>query len=349
MIDDNEERYRVSLFSVHWRKMSLFGWMVLLMLSFTDICPNDALVLLPSSITATSYSARFILPRLADTSFKNDPSMEGGSVIVVAMTREEGKNDQLRQHMENNHPSLRNQLSLLELPCIAHASGPDYDQLVSMMMTSSLYKKWDYVVVTSPEAANVLVSAWKKKNDKLPSVVAVGKATEKILAKNNIAVSFVPSIATAETLAQELPLMPPGNDGPTTSKTSVLYPASVRAKTTLQAGLNERGFDVNRLNTYDTVTATWTDSQRDAAKTVQVACFASPSSVKGWLHNTDNNTRVMAACIGITSATACKELGWDDQAIFYPQAPGMEGWVEAIQQAMEATAREIPHHTATNV
>jgi uroporphyrinogen-III synthase len=349
-----------------WRK----HWvgMVLLFLSSTNIRPNDAFVLLHSSITTTSYNSRKLYHRLEVSRIDNDPPIDGGTVVVVATTREEGKNDQLRQRMENDHPTLWNQLSLLELPCIAHALGPDYDKLSSTLLTSSssLSQNWDYIAVTSPEAAKVLVSAWKNKDDddnendsatsvvrtrpssKLTSVAAVGKATEKILAKNNVVVSFVPSKATAETLAKELPLLPAGKDGTTTS-TTVLYPASVRAKTTLQDRLTERGFDVTRLNTYDTVTATWTDTQRDAAQTVQVACFASPSSVKGWLHNTNNNTRVIAACIGITSATACKELGWDDHAIFYPEEPGMEGWVETIKQAMKVAKRErTSHHTTTN-
>ncbi|KAG7365190.1 uroporphyrinogen-III synthase [Nitzschia inconspicua] len=253
--------------------------------------------------------------------------------VVVAMTREEGKNDKLRKQIEIESTRLKQPLSLLELPCIAHASGPDYDQLSTALTSQS----WDYVVVTSPESANVLASAWDAScQDKVPAVVAVGIATEKVLAKNNIPVSFVPSKATAETLVQEMELVT-GQD-----TTTVLYPASARAQTTLQDGLSQRGFAVTRLNTYDTVTATWTEEQTRLAQTVQVACFASPSSIKGWLHNTNNNHQVMAACIGSTSATACQKHGWKDEHIFYPEAPGIEGWVESIQDAMTA-ARQLSH------
>lgn len=219
---------------------------------------------------------------------------------------------------------------------------------------------WDYVVVTSPEAANVLASAWDHSSSSSPAVVAVGKATEKILAQNNIPVSFVPSKATAETLAQELAPVVVTNAGKTgdgTKRTTeVLYPASARAQTALQDGLEARGegFVVTRLNTYDTVTATWTEEQTALAQTVQVACFASPSSIKGWLHNTqkngidnnnndDNNgTVVLAACIGITSAMACQKLGWKDEHIFYPESPGMEGWVASIHDATAMAAKLSP-------
>jgi uroporphyrinogen-III synthase len=262
------------------------------------------------------------------------------SPVVVALTREEGKNDKLAKQIQSD-VNLSERITLLDLPCIAHASGPDYDRLGSTLTEQS----WDYVAVTSPEAANVLASVWdavRASGAPLPSVIAVGKATEKVLQKNDISVAFVPSIATAETLAEELKL----KSGQST--TTLLYPASARAKTTLQDGLSQRGFEVTRLNTYDTVTATWTESQKNSAKTVQVACFASPSSIKGWLHNTDQNQQVLAACIGITSATACKELGWKDEHIFYPEAPGMEGWINSIQDAMEA-AQQMAHDKTETV
>jgi uroporphyrinogen-III synthase len=83
------------------------------------------------------------------------------------------------------------------------------------------------------------------------------------------------------------------------------------------------------------------DAQQQLARQVQVACFASPSSVKGWLANTgrdggsgDGGRRdVMAACISETSANACWKQEWPDDCIFYPEQPVLEGWVDAIAQA----------------
>jgi len=247
------------------------------------------------------------------------------SSIVVALTREDGKNEKLKNKIKDeNH--LINQIDMLELPCIEHAVGPDYDRLSSTLIS----EQWDYIAITSPEAANVLVSAWDAVRGNPPPVAAVGKATEEKLKSSGIPVTFVPSKATAATLAKELELL----DGE--RPTSVLYPASAKAKKTLENDLVSRGFAVTRINTYDTVTATWANDQRESSERVQVACFASPSAVKGWLQNTKQNTRVYAACIGETSALACKELGWKDDQIFFPEAPGLEGWVEAIQKATEA-------------
>lgn len=242
---------------------------------------------------------------------------------MIAVTREDGKNDKLIKQIAED-VELRGKVETYELPCIEHASGPDYDSLAETLQSS----KWDYVAVTSPEAAKVVASAWDAVRENPIPVVAVGKATEKTLESYGIPVSFVPSKATAKTLAAELELK---GDG-----TTLLYPASARAKDTLENGLKERGFTVRRLNTYDTVTANWDDEQKSKSSQVQIACFASPSSIKGWLKNTDENKNIVAACIGETSATACREHGWNESRIFYPDSPGIEGWVEAIKESLQA-------------
>lgn len=287
------------------------------------------------------------------SSFTKTTQLHASSTITVALTREEGKNDKLRRQIEQNHPELFSKLDLVELPCIEHASGPDYDKL-SETLTA---QQWDYVIVTSPEAAKVLASAWPAtgdivndngtSSDSKPMVAAVGKATQEALEDAGIKVSFCSSKATASVFAVELEPCHVGNDrdGTTTmTKTSVLYPASVRAQNTLEDGLTGRGcFTVTRLNTYDTVTATWDEQQKmiGTSPTTKIACFASPSSIKGWLQNTNNNKNVYAACIGETSAKACRDLGWDEDKILCPDQPGIDGWISAIEQA--ATMLSMDH------
>jgi uroporphyrinogen-III synthase len=246
--------------------------------------------------------------------------------VVVALTRESGKNEKLQAGVLGRHPSL----NPVELPCIAHADGPDYKDLKATLQDND----WDYVAITSPEAARVLVSAWNDctfPNNQPPAVTAVGKATEEALKQAGISVAFCPSKATAATLVKELPMPEKGSSSSPSPR--VLYPASARAQKTLENGLTERGFEVVRLNTYDTVTAVWTDEEREFAGQVKIACFASPSAVKGWLINSDGDNSVLAACIGETSAKACREQGWSEESIFYPDKPGMEGWVQAVADA----------------
>lgn len=63
--------------------------------------------------------------------------------------------------------------------------------------------------------------------------------------------------------------------------------------------------------------------------------FASPSALKVWTSRLGSHYKV--ACIGETTATAAKELGWDK--IFYPSNPGLDGWCNSVWEALE-TGRE---------
>jgi len=315
--------------------------------------------------------------------------------IIIAMTREEGKNEKLRAQLVkqlfnhrndndngNGNDNHNNSIQIVELPCIAHAHGPDYEQLESKLRETA----WDYVVVTSPEAARILISVWKPLQDAdataadsnesvmvpLPKIAVVGKATEDVLTNAGIAVDFCPSKATAKVLVQELPARTASTATASTATddatTKILYPASLQAATTLQDGLEARGMQVTRLNTYDTVTAQWTPEQQALAQKTTIVCVASPSSLRGWLENGGPTNGILAACIGETSAEACRRrrrrscnhnannnnnneeeeetmmttmttevgAGLDESVIFYPDKPGIPGWVDAVQQALNA-------------
>lgn len=234
----------------------------------------------------------------------------------IALTREDGKNLKLMQALTNEFGSS---IQMHELPCIEHADGKDYDRLPEALES----REWEYIIVTSPEAARVLGSAWKE--HMRHKVAAVGQATQETLEQLGIAVEFTPSKATAKVLVEELEV----DQG-----TRVLYPSSAQALSTLEDGLRARGITVTRLNTYDTVTATWAVDQKRTAELCQIACFASPSSVKGWLANT-NRKEILTACIGETSAQACRDKGWKEQHIFFPDKPGITGWVDAVKRAIE--------------
>jgi uroporphyrinogen-III synthase len=280
--------------------------------SVSAFCPSRR----PSTTTdASSLRRRGVL---CSAPHDSNPHEQG----LIALTREEGKNDKIQQALATALADAYSAYRTVELPCIAHADGPDL-----AVLAERLGEEWTYIIVTSPEAAKVLAGAWEGVRA-MPPVAAVGKATEQVLQNFGIDVCFTPSKATAKVLAVELPAATDGG--------RVLYPASAKAKATLAQGLTARGFDVVRLDTYDTVTARWTAAQQDIARQCRVACFASPSSVNGWLQNSDSNMSVLAACIGETSAQACREEGWPEERIFYPDQPGIAGWVEAVQEATKS-------------
>lgn len=241
-------------------------------------------------------------------------SIAPSSPIHVAVTRETGKNEKLKQAI---HQILPDVVTIHELPCIEHASGEDFNRLELSLYDDSA-DPWDYVIVTSPEAATVLRQVWDDDASLQPRVAAVGAATAEQLEALGISVAFVPTRATAVDLAKELP-----------PSSRVLYAASAQAPTTLQDGLAQRNIYTERLNTYDTVHAVWDESTIAIAEQCSILCLASPSAAKGWIANTHH--RPMAVCIGKTTADACSELGFD--VIRYPEKPGMEGWVQLVKEA----------------
>lgn len=288
-----------------------------------------------------SFRTRASRPHLLVTGLNmGQGELKQPSPLIVALTREDGKNDKLRDALLSNQrirqlsKSSGVSFQINEIPCIEHALGADRDKLSSTLAMED----FDYIVITSPEAAKILAHAWIEAGQpKLGMVAAVGKATEEKLNEFGIDVSFVPSKATATTLAKELPLSDDGNTS------TALYPASAKANDTLQKGLEKRGFSVVRLNTYDTVPASWNDNQISLAKSASVVCFASPSAVKAWLKNTDRfeTPRALASCIGETSATACRTNNWRREHIFYPEKPGVAGWAVAVADALEYLTKEI--------
>lgn len=307
-------------------------------------------------LSVASYAASFSHVSLAKrrgcrfhSQAMSDVEMTSGgstkrSPFVIALTREEGKNGKLNKALQSNSnikqiisSSSGSAMELNEIPCIAHADGPDSDILGKTLSSNN----FDYIAITSPEAAKVFASAWiNEGRPKIGLVAAVGKATQEALKQYGIDVAFVPSKATAATLVKELPTLAEAtNEG---RPTSLLYPASAKAKKTLQSGLEERGFIVSRLNTYDTVTASWSPEEQSLAKSTTVACFASPSAVKAWVKNTEHLDcpRALAACIGETSFAACRKNGWKEEDIFYPEKPGIDGWTESVAEALQLLSND---------
>ena len=228
---------------------------------------------------------------------------------TIALTREDGANSKLAALLADQ--------SCIEIPCIAFEPGKDSARLPAVLAD------FDVTVITSPQAASVYLTAWTASGR--PGgikIVTVGKGTSKPLAAAGLAPVFEPSDATAEALARELPLAL----GP-----RVLYPSSSIAEKTLTEGLESRGFSVTKLDTYETVSAAWTDTQLQQARAVDVVTFASPSTVKVWAERV--GTAQKAVVIGPTSAQACKKAGWKDDDVFCPEGSrGMDAWAELVKR-----------------
>lgn len=233
---------------------------------------------------------------------------------TVALTREVGKNAALKSRLD----ALG--ISTVEAPCIATEELPACAEVPGLLRGGG----FDYLIITSPEAASVLLRAGGAAAVGSTKVAAVGGATRKALEDGGVEVAFMPSKALGKALAAELPL-----DG----GSRVLYAASRLAAATIPDGLGARGFEVARVDTYDTVPAVWDGELSARAAEADVVAFASPSAVRVWTERVAGCTGKLAACIGETSATCCRELGYE--RVEYPEKPGLDGWVDAIVRSLE--------------
>lgn len=245
-----------------------------------------------------------------------------GAAPQVVLTREAGKNGKLQRMLEERG------VRCLEMPLVETAAGPDRDALPGVLREGG----FDWVCLTSPEAAAVFVEGWRAAGRPAVRIAVVGDGTGRVLREQpeaeDLRPQFVPTVANAEHFGPELPALPGGT-------MCVLYPASNKASSELQGGLVRRGFEVRRLNTYDTLpVADLEPSMLDAARAAAVVAFASPSAVKAWvrLAGEDAAQATAAACIGSTSARAAEKLGI--RRVYFPEHPGLEGFADSVMQAL---------------
>jgi uroporphyrinogen-III synthase len=239
---------------------------------------------------------------------------------TAVVTREAGKNGKLLRALAARG------VAALELPLIEHGPGADRALLPSVLSAGG----FDWVALTSPEAASVYLEGWKAAGQpEGVRLAVVGKGTGDVVREAGLEPLFTATTATGKVMGAELPRVPGGTN-------VVLYPASAKAGTDLQNGLTEAGFQVRRLHTYDTrpVSGVAPETLAAALAAADVVTFGSPSAVKAWvgLVGLEAAMKVPAACIGETSARACAAAGLE--RVHFPEAPGIDGWAEAVVEAL---------------
>ncbi|XXG70776.1 hypothetical protein AAC387_Pa07g0180 [Persea americana] len=242
----------------------------------------------------------------------------------VVVTRQHGKNKTLITALG------RYGVPCLELPLIEHIKGPDRNRLSTVLNTA-----FDWILITSPEAASVFLDAWKAAGTPNVRIGVVGAGTERIFEEvkrlwgGSPKVAFFPSKAIGKVLASELPKC--------RNKTcTVLYPAPAKAGNEIEEVLSDRGFVVTRLNTYSTVPVCDVNlTVLTQALSAPVIAVASPSAVRAWVNliSRSESWNNSIACIGETTALAAKRLGLKN--VFHSEYPGLEGWVNSILDALK--------------
>ncbi|MEW5306651.1 MAG: hypothetical protein WDW38_011551 [Sanguina aurantia] len=259
---------------------------------------------------------------MQQSALNNRASSSGSTALRVLLTREEGKNVKLAAALAVHG------FECIEMPLIRHSVGADRPALPTVLRDQA----FDWVVITSPEAAAVFLEGWQEAGCPAVRIAVVGGGTGEILQQSGITPAYVSSKATGKTLGGELPRLAGGTD-------AVLYPASSSASRVLQNSLADSGFSVTRLNTYDTSSvADVSPSQMQQAQDAEIVTFGSPSAVKSWLAlvGPELASRKQYACIGSTSFKACTAAGL--QQVHFPESPGVDGWVDSVLKAREQLA-----------
>lgn len=247
-------------------------------------------------------------------------NVETSAANLVVLTREKGKNCKVKEMLDKLG------VQSVEVPMVETMPGPDVARLPEVLRTTA----FDWIAITSPEAASVFIEGWVTAGKPDVRISVVGKGTGKILEATRepaLRPQFTPSLANAEHMGPELPLIEGGTN-------AVLYPSSAKASTVLQEGLERRGFEVVRLNTYNTVTVKEIEAETlEVAKRARVVAIASPSALKAWVEHVGRARaeEMIIACIGSTSARAAEKLGLRN--VLFPEQPGLEMFVQTIYEA----------------
>ncbi|GLC77242.1 hypothetical protein PLESTF_001902700 [Pleodorina starrii] len=160
----------------------------------------------------------------------------GAAPPKVLLTREAGKNDELRDAL------TKKGYQCMELPLIEHTDGPNRALLPGLLAAAADGYEW--VALTSPESASVFLAgceqAGRPRLSPAPPqatprsrIAVVGGGTGDVLLQAGITPDYVPSKALGKVMGSELPRMPGGSG-------LVLYPASAKAFTDLQDSLKRQ-------------------------------------------------------------------------------------------------------------
>jgi uroporphyrinogen III methyltransferase/synthase len=160
-------------------------------------------------------------------------------------------------------------------------------------------------------------------------LAAVGPTTAAALADRHLVADLVPAEATAEALVAAMPDAPRGvpagspaigrsvttreNDRSGASGGRILFPRAADARDVIGPGLRAKGWEVDEVEAYRTVTARASDGATtallEAAATADLITFGSPSAVAAYLALAGGRVPATVACIGPVTAAAAEGAG----------------------------------------
>ena len=166
-------------------------------------------------------------------------------------------------------------------------------------------------------------------------IAAIGPGTAEALARCGLVADLVPERSVAEGLLDAFPAppAPPGLTG------RVLLPGAAQGRDVLPAGLAAAGWEVDAVEAYRTVSVPMTEADRATVAGADAVCFASGSSVKGFLEAGAGPAALppVVVCIGPTTAAAAVAAGLSVTAVAARHT--LAGLVDALIGALPPSRR----------
>jgi uroporphyrinogen III methyltransferase/synthase len=210
---------------------------------------------------------------------------------------------------------------VIEVPTIEVAEPSDGG--AGLARAAACVDAYDWVVFTSTNAVERFCTPLRDARAfGRAQVAAVGSATADALRDRNVVADLVPERFVAESLVDAFPA----------GSGRVLLPQAAGARPVLADGLRAKGWHVDVVEAYRTVTGRPSEAALRAAATAHAITFTSSSTVTGYLEVAGlDAVPPVVASIGPITSRAAKELGVDVTIEADPST--VDGLVEALLRA----------------
>ena len=190
----------------------------------------------------------------------------------------------------------------------------------------SLFKSelpFDWIIFTSHNAVNYFFKTISPDTIKGIKIAVVGKKTAESLSNFGMKTDFLPSDFTAETLGNEIPVLP---------NEKVFIPQSALSNNNLVERLKNKKALVETLVIYDNQTVKYSKEELDKIlnKPIDFITFTSGSFVKAYINNEIHLLNAKIICIGPFTAKVARENNLEVAAI--PNEFTIEGMIEEIKK-----------------
>jgi uroporphyrinogen-III synthase len=223
--------------------------------------------------------------------------MNGGSLVGrrVVVTRATSQISTLARNLESLGATV------IELPVIAIQGPPDGGAALAQAAERLSSGAYEWVACTSLNAADSLFSALGDRSVS-PTVrwAAVGPGTAAILTAHGFPAQLVPTRSTSDELAVAFP----------TGSGRVLFPRAEKVRGALVQGLHAKGWEVDEVVAYRTVSVRPDPEQVAAARDADAIVFASSSAVERTVEALGRESvPKIVVSIGPTTSGTARTLG----------------------------------------